>query len=177
MSQTTQATSAIASDVAAVDNLAGDLTEGSADVGASANGLSKVAERLQSAVLQFRVAGQHRMMVNNAIAAHGAWTARLRTAIDTGKLDVPISTIRADNQCQFGKWLHNEHCWGERSRTETYAKVTTLHAKFHEEAARVAQLATSQQKQAAEQAMSATGEYARLSTTLSDELTRWASSV
>jgi hypothetical protein len=31
--------------------------------------------------------------IDKAISAHGMWKARLKTAIETGKLDTPVETI------------------------------------------------------------------------------------
>ncbi len=45
-------------------------------------------------------------MIQKAIAAHTAWKARLRTAISTGTFEVEHSAVRADNRCDFGKWLY-----------------------------------------------------------------------
>jgi hypothetical protein len=112
-------------------------------------------------------------MLKSAIAAHAAWTARLKAAIANRKLDIPVSTVRADNQCQFGKWLYGAGISATEQQTENYRQTKELHAKFHEEAARVAQLAVAGQKEAAERALGPASEYARISSALTDVLTRW----
>ncbi len=92
-------------------------------------------------------------MLNNAMAAHTAWTARLKAAIASRNLDVPVSTIRTDNQCQFGKWLYGPGISAAEMQIENYRQTRQLHAKFHEEASKVAQMAIAGQQEAAELAM------------------------
>jgi methyl-accepting chemotaxis protein len=112
--------------------------------------------------------------VKTAIAAHSAWTARLKAAIASRHLDIPVSTVRTDNQCQFGKWLYGSEISAAEAQTETYRQTKQLHTQFHEEAAKVAQLALAGQREAAEQAMGSGSAYARVSAELAKVLTRWS---
>lgn len=111
--------------------------------------------------------------IKKAIAAHGARKDRLSTAIASGKLEIPIANIRADNVCDFGKWLHGEVA--VLGREPRYAKVKDLHARFHRAAGEVAELALAGKKAEAEVAMA--GDYAAVSATLTKEMTDWEASL
>jgi methyl-accepting chemotaxis protein len=177
VSETSVATAEIAKEIVGVDQAANQMSDGSEQVRNSALTLSKVSEQFQSTVSRFRVSGGNQLMLQNAIAAHGAWTARLKAAIASRKLDIPISTVRADNQCQFGKWLHGADLSAAEKQTEDYRTVKQLHAQFHEEAARIAQFALSGQQKAAESAMNPSSDYVRVSSALTNVLTKWSAAV
>jgi chemoreceptor zinc-binding protein len=75
--------------------------------------------------------------LNKSITAHSAWKGRLRTAIDGGELpDAP--TVRADNKCDLGKWLHGEGM-SHQSLPE-FQHLKTEHAHFHSAAADVIEM-------------------------------------
>jgi methyl-accepting chemotaxis protein len=177
VSETSVATMEIAREIAGVDRATGQIADGSEHVKASATQLFKAAESLQNSVSRFRVARLDREMLTAAVAAHSAWTARLRTAIDNRALDAPVATIRADNQCQFGKWLYGEQLSATEKATANYREVKQLHAQFHEAASRVAQFAISGQSEAAREAMNPAGEYSRISSTLTAALNKWSATV
>ncbi|MBZ5728842.1 MAG: MCP four helix bundle domain-containing protein [Acidobacteriia bacterium] len=174
VSQTSQASAAVAQEIAVVDRVAGEMATGSDQVRTSAAELSKVAEQLQSTIARFHVSDNSRGLIQSALSAHAAWHGRLRTAVDTGKLDTLVGTIRVDNQCQFGKWLYGAQLSSAEKQTDTYRTVKQLHAQFHEEAAKVAQLATSGQKDAANKAMNPGSDFARISSSLTNALTNWS---
>jgi len=112
-------------------------------------------------------------LLEKAIEAHASWTARLRCAVGTGKFDVPASTVKMDNQCDFGKWLNGSDLTAAEKQTENYRAVKQLHAQFHQEAGRVIELATSGQKDAAEAAIGMGGSYSKSSTKLTEAVVRW----
>jgi len=172
--ESSQATQAIAQEIAGVDDAARAMADGSEQVRSSATSLSQLAEQLETTVARFQISGGNQSMLKSAIATHAAWTARLKAAIGSGKLDVPVSTVRADNQCQFGKWLYGAGTSAAEAQTENYRKTRQLHAQFHEEASKIAQFAISGQKAAAERAMGPSTEYTRISSALTDILTRWS---
>jgi len=188
VSETSLATVEIAREIAGVDQAAGQMAEGSEQVKSNATELSRVAGQLQSAVARFQLSSantdrprsQTRTfaadadLVRKALAAHSSWKTRLRAAIHSGKLDVPAGAVKADNQCEFGKWLHGPQRPAAGSQTEEYRVVKQLHAQFHEEAAKVAQFAISGQKQAAERAMGPSSDFNRASSALIGALTKWA---
>jgi two-component system chemotaxis sensor kinase CheA len=67
---------------------------------------------------------------------------------------VPIATVRADNQCNFGKWLYGPEISGGEKQTPQYQDLRQRHAEFHEQASKVAQLAMAGQREAADKALS-----------------------
>jgi len=171
------ATGEIAKEIVVVDQAAGQMAEGSEQVQSRATELSKVAEQLQTVVSRFRIARIDRNMLTSAINAHSAWTTRLKAAIGSKKLDVPVSTVRTDNQCMFGKWLYGEQLSADDKQTENYRNAQRLHAQFHEAAATVAQFAIAGQREAAENAMGPASDYARVSSALTAALNRWSAAV
>ena len=109
--------------------------------------------------------------IKKAVAAHSMWKARLRTAIQSGKTDVPVATIKMDNQCEFGKWLHSSASTIEAKHMNRYKVVKDLHAQFHKMAGQVAELAVEGNRNDAEQLLD--GEYASASVKLTKEMMDW----
>jgi hypothetical protein len=110
--------------------------------------------------------------ITNAIAAHSEWKARLRNAVATGKSDFEVATVRRDDKCEFGSWLH-QSIDSQQRRGPHYATVKDLHAKFHVEAARVLGLALAGHRSDAEAALEYGAAFAVLSGELTSELVRW----
>jgi hypothetical protein len=110
--------------------------------------------------------------ITGAIAAHSHWKSRLRNAIASGVSDFTVETVRQDNKCDFGTWLHGSITAKDRSGPH-YATVKGLHAKFHLEAARILGMALGGQKSEASAAMEPGGEFMSLSSQLTAEMVRW----
>ena len=177
VSEASLATAEIAREIGGVDQAAGQMADSSKQVRSNATELSKVAEQLQTVASRFRVSRVDHNMLKSAITAHSAWTTRLKAAIRSRKLDIPVNTIKTDNQCQFGKWLYGEQLSGEEKQTENYRTVKQLHAQFHEAVSTVAQFAISGQKEAAESAMNPGSDYVRISSALTAALNTWNAAV
>lgn len=111
--------------------------------------------------------------IDKAIGAHGMWKVRLKQAIETGKSDVSVETIRQDNQCNFGKWLYGATLGATDKASGHYKSVRELHAEFHKCAARVAELALSGDKAKAEQMLSLSGEFSATSSKLTAAMMEW----
>ncbi len=111
--------------------------------------------------------------IDKAIGAHGMWKTRLKMAIDTGKVDTPVETIRLDNQCALGKWLYGATLGTQDKSSEIYKTVQSQHADFHKSAARVAELALSGKKADAEKMMGLNGEFSVVSGKLIGTLMEW----
>lgn len=109
--------------------------------------------------------------LDKAIGAHGMWKTRLRGAIETGKLDATIETIKVDDQCAFGKWLYTLSTVDKSSNH--FKTVKEFHADFHKTAARVAELALSGKKAEAEKMIAQGGEYATISSKLTQAMMEW----
>jgi hypothetical protein len=105
------------------------------------------------------------------IAAHGMWEARLRQVLSTGTSETPVATIRRDDVCEFGKWLKSASPAEQRS--PSYRTVKSLHATFHKAAAHVVELATSGRKAEAEKAMGFGGEFFTASAQLTTAMKEW----
>jgi len=112
-------------------------------------------------------------MIQKAIAAHSSWKARLKSAVATGKFDVTPADIKLDNRCEFGKWLYSPDFTPAEKLTKNYRAAIDLHAKFHQEAAKVVEWATSGHKDEAEKAIGLEGSYTKASSALTKELVEW----
>ena len=163
-----------------MDQAAGQMADGSEQVQVERHGIvqgGRTTANDRVAVPLRRRRPQPAQLLKNALSAHSAWTSRLRAAIGSRKLDIPVSTIRTDNQCQFGKWLYGEYLSKDEKQTENYRSVKQLHAQFHQAAATVAQLAISGQREAAEKAMSPASDYGRVSSAFTAALNEWSAAV
>jgi methyl-accepting chemotaxis protein len=174
VAENSRAAQGMAKEIVGVEHAAREMATGSEQVRTSAADLAKLAEQLQTTVSRFHVANGHGAMIKSAITAHAAWTARLKSAILHRKLDIPVHVARADNQCQFGKWLYSGQLSAAETQTDLYQTSKRYHAQFHEEAAKIAQLAISGQTDAAQKAMGPSSEYVRTSNALTEALTRWS---
>lgn len=115
--------------------------------------------------------------IQKAIAAHSKWKADLRQAMQTGKIDTPVETIRMDNQCFFGKWLDGSELTPAEKASHHYKTVKEHHAEFHKTAARVVELVLAGKKSDAEGMMSLGGEYAKISAKLTLAMMDWKKSL
>src|SRR5690349_21726544 len=66
---------------------------------------------------------------------------RLKTAVETGRMDAPQAAITSGHNCPFGKWLEGPSIAPSTKASEQYAKVAQLHSLFHAQAAKVGALA------------------------------------
>jgi hypothetical protein len=111
--------------------------------------------------------------IDAAIAAHEAWKARLLDAIQAGVSEWNPRTVKADNQCDFGKWLYG--CPPAVRSSPHYGIVKKIHAQFHMEAGRVLEIALAGNKDYAIADMA--GQYTQISSSLVDELLKWKEAV
>lgn len=114
--------------------------------------------------------------IDKAISAHGMWKQKLRTAIDTGECESTPAKVKKDNNCAFGKWLHE--------RIETSAKsspccseVVNLHAQFHNEAGTILDLALKGDKESANIRMSLGQDFSKYSASLTKKMKEWQASL
>jgi len=113
--------------------------------------------------------------IKKALGAHGAWKNRLVAAIDSGSSEFNPTQVEPDNQCTFGKWLYALPPADRKS--EHYARVQTLHAAFHKEAAQVLRLALSGKKTEATNSMTSGGRYMTTSADLILALAAWQKAI
>ena len=110
--------------------------------------------------------------ITRALGVHGQWTVRLTSAIAAGASEFDVATVRRDDKCEFGSWLHHSINTQDRA-SERYARVKDLHARFHLEAARVLSLAVSGHKSEAQHAMAPSGAFSKVAGDLTSELMSW----
>ncbi len=112
----------------------------------------------------------HDTQVKAAIAAHGMWKTHLVAAITTGTATIKVEDCGHDDRCSFGKWLHGTP---ELKSSAGYGNIVDLHARFHQEASGILQLALSGKKVEARRLMDSTSIYTRTSTDLFRVLQSW----
>ncbi|MCA8975574.1 MAG: CZB domain-containing protein [Planctomycetes bacterium] len=110
--------------------------------------------------------------ISAAIGAHGLWKGHLLNAISSGKCEHDAAHVEADDRCEFGKWLHQTIDAISKSAPH-YAQVVELHARFHQEAARILRMVEAGNTDGAKAAMNA--EYTDISGQLVQQLMAWKS--
>ncbi|HVO01137.1 MAG TPA: CZB domain-containing protein [Candidatus Cybelea sp.] len=111
--------------------------------------------------------------ITKAIAAHAAWKARLRAAIDAGTSDVNATDVGKDNVCPFGQWLYGPTIEAAAKDGTDYQEVRKLHAEFHKAASQVLHLALQGKKTEAEKMMAQDNLFGVASMRLTSAMTRW----
>jgi predicted protein tyrosine phosphatase len=113
--------------------------------------------------------------LTHAIAAHAKWKYRLRRAIDSGESEWTVDQVRADDACDFGRWLGS---LSPVMRTSRNAKaVIACHAEFHRTAAHVLELALARRRDEAETAIAAGSPFAETSKRLTLAVMAWQKDV
>jgi methyl-accepting chemotaxis protein len=115
--------------------------------------------------------------ISDAIGAHGMWKGRLKLAIESGKSELPVESIRTDNHCVFGQWLHGSTLTSADKASPHFKTVRDRHAEFHRTAARVVELAMSGDKTEASKMMSFNGEFTAISAKLTAAMMEWKKSL
>lgn len=109
--------------------------------------------------------------IQKAIAAHGMWKVRLRSAIDTGKSEWTAGQVKVDNLCEFGKWLHSLPDYEKKAGN--WGGIREMHAKFHEEAAKILDSALTGKKEAAARGLEKGSDFTKLSSSLTAAMMNW----
>ena len=110
-----------------------------------------------------------------AIASHAKWKYRLGQAIKTGTSEWTVSTVRLDDQCEFGTWLRSIP--STEQHPEHRETVQTLHGEFHRAAADVLELALSGRRNEAEAAIAPNSRFAEASKRLTLAMMAWKADV
>jgi methyl-accepting chemotaxis protein len=112
--------------------------------------------------------------LDKAIAAHGTWKRRLKSAMDSGQSDVAPQVVAADNNCDFGKWLYSD---GTRlsatAKGADFDAVKKLHAEFHRCAADALSKALNGDRQGCDCDMGLTGRFTDASAKLTGAMMSW----
>jgi hypothetical protein len=111
--------------------------------------------------------------ITAAIAAHSAWKRKLTAAIDTGNYDGDIPTVRRDDACDFGRWLHGPSISGVDRSTPEYRSVVQLHAAFHRAAADTLDDVARGRADEARESLELGGAFASASAELTAAMTAW----
>lgn len=98
-----------------------------------------------------------------ALKAHADWKHKLRNAID-GKESLDEKRIARDDVCVLGEWLHDKQNVEKFAHLENYRDCKQMHAKFHQEAAKVAKEINGKNYDKASQMLSSGSEYCAIST-------------
>lgn len=109
--------------------------------------------------------------ISTAIGAHGLWKGKLREPIRSGSMDADPRTVRLDDRCKFGQWLHGAAIPRATNASPAYRECLDLHARFHAAAAQVLELALAGKTREAEAAVAAGSP--TLSHKLTDAMMRW----
>jgi methyl-accepting chemotaxis protein len=144
----------------------------SQDVATQVRAIGLAAFRLRSLVTGDRDTSIHQQ-IELALAAHAAWKERLRLAIETQSSEIAVTTVRQDNQCAFGKWLHDASLDKGVKQSPQYAKCLDLHRQFHVTAGSVMSDALAGRRQEANRAMAPESEFAAISASLIAALMAW----
>jgi methyl-accepting chemotaxis protein len=128
---------------------------------AAAAALREQAQRLNERVAQFRMPSGYAAQLargadqeldfdfDQAVEAHRQWKIKLRTAIGT-QAQLDAATIRRDDCCPLGKWLHGPGKAGCGGRPG-FVELLREHAEFHTAAGEVAERINRGAYEAAEQ--------------------------
>lgn len=111
--------------------------------------------------------------VDRAIGAHVLWKTRLKTAIDTGRLDAAKAAITSGHDCPFGKWLSGPTIAPSTKASEHYARVAQLHTLFHTQAAKVGALALAGENTKAIEEITGASEFSAAHRDLAASLEDW----
>ena len=114
--------------------------------------------------------------IDLAIGAHGSWKQKLRTAIDTGESPSTPEKVMQDNNCSFGKWLH-ERITASEKESPYYKEVVELHAEFHKEAGAILALALKGEKDEAYDRIKLGSKFSRVSGGLTRKMKEWQSAL
>jgi len=109
--------------------------------------------------------------IEEAIGAHAMWMSHLRQAVLEARPGFDLDSIRATDQCEFGKWLYGPRLSEEDRATADYQAVERLHSEFHELAAQVVERAAA--GQAAEAYGLLYGDYVTMSGRLALAMRAW----
>lgn len=111
--------------------------------------------------------------IDKAIAAHSAWRGRLSSMIQSGASDVPVSSIKANDQCAFGKWLNSTSIPSHMKDAPRYRQICDLHSHFHSCAGEIAEKACTGKRAEATAAMQQNDTFQKTSTELVSMLENW----
>ncbi len=191
VAQVSEVSASIAREIAEVNLSVGEISSNSSQVLTNAEGLIKVADQLKQITGRYTVGemqaatarqdgfdgGLGRREIDKAVGAHSMWKSRLKQAVETGKLDIPVATVRADNACAFGKWFCSSSVPEAVKQSTQYRSIQEMHAEFHQAAGKIAELALAGQRAEAEKLMAPGGVFVSVSAKLTSALMEWKKTI
>ncbi|MFN7223258.1 MAG: CZB domain-containing protein [Paracoccaceae bacterium] len=115
------------------------------------------------------------LQLRAALAAHGTWKLRLKTAIATKRTDISPEIAACDDRCAFGIWLHGPDIDPDTKSSPPYRVTVRLHAEFHRAAGDALEGALSGMRRKRDRA--AMIEFEQKSQKLNMALSKWLSEV
>ena len=112
--------------------------------------------------------------LRGALTAHELWRAHLVNAVLTGRSTMAAAEARAEDRCEFGRWLRRI---GDLPEVPQVEPVRALHAIFHEEAAEVLTLALAGRRAEATRAIGPGSAFDGASARLTAALQAWAAAI
>lgn len=109
-------------------------------------------------------------LIDTAVVTHGHWKIDVREAIEKGVSIYTVETLRKDDACAVGQWLHS---LPEKDPTEFHKKAKELHAVFHQHAADVLAMAFSGRAEEAKKTMNRGGVYYEASANFVRSMLEW----
>ncbi len=113
-------------------------------------------------------------VIDDALLAHAKWKKRLQDAVTSASSEFEVGTVRRDDACPFGQWLHAVPA---PERSADYQNILKLHAEFHRVAGEILALAVGGQRPKAEAMLGPGGEYSRTSGNLVLALGAWKNKI
>lgn len=110
--------------------------------------------------------------LRSAVAAHGAWKARLMETVVTGTSELDAAVVARDDRCPLGVWIYQESSPPERLSPH-YEVIRGLHARFHELASTIMLHAVGTQQTRAIEEVAFGGAFDVLSTELIAAINAW----
>ena len=108
--------------------------------------------------------------IKKAIGHHGTWLNDLLNTIGSSRTRVSVEDAGREDACAFGKWLLSSQ---EARDSLEFSTIRAIHAKFHEEAAKVVGLALQERSGEAQAAMGSRSAYMKASSELMRAMVEW----
>jgi len=110
--------------------------------------------------------------LTSGMAAHGQWKVQLSDSIGKGAADLDPASIRRDDECPFGQWLH-----GLRDPAVTsdghWETTMTLHAQLHSSMAQLVTMSKSGKTAEAVAGMGLGQNFSKISSQFTREIMAW----
>jgi Chemoreceptor zinc-binding domain len=109
--------------------------------------------------------------IDAALSSHELQKGWLSSVIESGSSEWGPQRVKADNQCDLGRWLYA--CSPEEKAMPRYDVIKHLHAQFHIEAGHILDIALRGDRDNAFAETAKGKRYAEISASLIDELLKW----